>query len=322
MRSNCLLPRRDMKRQNRIFYRGILNHCYQRTLNGEVLFYSVSDYLAFFTIVCTQARAHKVRLLALAPMPDHIHMSVIAQKKIEFESFMRDFTRIFSKENNKTCHRTGELFQSPFGSVPKNGDKAARTNLIYLANNPQERQLCKYPEQYRWSFLSYAKSKNPFSKPLIIRNSSWALKKAVRIVKSELKQSRPLNHTILKNLFSTLTKTESEQLADFIIDSYNVIDYQSAISFFDSYEEMITAIHSSSGSEHNLNEIFIGKSDEHYAKMSAILIKELKLKDIHDIFLMDEKKRWEVLFPILRNKTEAPGEQIAKFLRINIARKM
>lgn len=311
-----------MKRPNRLFFRGILNHCYQRTLNGEVLFYSVSDYLAFFTIVCTEARAHKVRILALAPMPDHIHMSVIADKESEFEAFMRDFTRSFSKENNSTCHRSGSLFQRPFGSVPKKGDKAARTNLIYLANNPQERNLCKLPEQYRWSFLSYAKSKNPFSEPLIIRNSSWTMQKAVRIVRSFLRQSRPLNHTILKKLFSPLSKTEREQLTDFIIDSYNVIDYPSAIRFFDSFEEMITAIHATSGSEHNLNEVFVGKTDEYYSRMSLVLMKELKLKDIHDIFLMSEEERWEVLFPILRNKTEAPAEQIAKYLRVKIVRKM
>ena len=48
---------------------------------------------------------------------------------------------------------------------------------------------------------------------------------------------------------------------------------------------MLVAMHSTTGSEHDLNEVFIGKTDEHFAKMSAIVMRELKLEDIHEMTL-------------------------------------
>ena len=82
---------------------------------------------------------------------------------------------------------------------------------------------------------------------------------------------------------------------------------------------MIKSMHATTGSEHDLNEVFIGKSDAHYARMTSILLKELGLQDIHDIFLRDEQQRWE-LFLLLRKNTDAMGEQIAKYLRIKLRR--
>ena len=37
-------------RRRRRFYRGSLNHIYQRTVNGFNIFYSDEDYLVFYTI--------------------------------------------------------------------------------------------------------------------------------------------------------------------------------------------------------------------------------------------------------------------------------
>jgi hypothetical protein len=308
-----------MRRRKRLFFNGILNHCYQRTIGGEVLFYSVSDYLVFFTIVSVVARKYHVRILGMAPMPDHIHMAVIASRKGDFDAFMHDYTLLFALENNKTCHRIGPLFERPYGSAPKSGDKKARSCLIYIGNNPPERRLCTQPEQYRWSFLAYAQSSHPFSAPLVIRKASWPMKKAVKIVLDQFKNLRPLPYTLLQQLFSSLSIPEKEQLTDFIISTYNVIDYDAAIRFFDNYDDMIKSMHATTGSEHDLNEVFIGKSDAHYARMTSILLKELGLQDIHDIFLRDEQQRWE-LFLLLRKNTDAMGEQIAKYLRIKLRR--
>ena len=106
-----------MRGGNRRFYRGIINHIYQIAIDGDVIFYSISDHLVYFTIFCIYARKHGIRVLKLCQMPDHIHGSVIAYRKNSLSAFERDTTAVFAREHNGICHRKGPFFKSPFGSV-------------------------------------------------------------------------------------------------------------------------------------------------------------------------------------------------------------
>lgn len=310
-----LLSLSIMKGYNRKCYAGILNHCYQRPRNGEVLFYSVSDYLVFFTIFCVAARKRGMKVLALSLMPDHVHHSTIADQKKDLSSFVRDYTSEFVREYNVLCRRKGPLFQTPFGSAPKIGDKKARSNLIYVGNNPSERKLCSKAEDYRWTFLAYAESCHPFSEKLVLSRARTAMRRAVAAVSAQFRSGRAMTYKLLQRLFKTLENNEKEQLVDYIISLYNVIDYKEAIRFFDTYEDMIHSMHATTGSEHDINEIFVGKSDAVYSKFTRILFRDLHLKDIHDVFKLSEEKRSQ-LAQHLQAQTGAPAKQINKYLHL------
>lgn len=302
-----------MKR--RISFNGILNHCYQRVVKGELLFYSVSDYLVFFTIFCVMVRKFKVQLHALCLMIDHYHMSVVAGGVKHLSDFMSACSWTYAREINPAFHRTGQLFEHNYGSAPKKGSKNARTNIIYVGNNPVERKIVSLAEKYRWNFLAYARSRNPFSEPLVIRNSSWPMRKAVSEVKSHFKAGRYLTPAVLKRISSPLNKGEQAQLTDFIISCYNAIDYEPAIKLFGTYENMIVSMHATTGSEYDVNEVFIGKSDSHYPRLIKLTMKKAGLKDIHDLFKMPEEERYD-LFDYLRANSNADSRQIATFLRL------
>ncbi len=306
-----------MKRRKRFFLKGIVNHVYQRAVDGFLLFYSVSDYLIYFTRMCVLAVKYRIRILAVSIMPDHVHLSLIAESMSDFSSFMRELTASFSTENNKVCHRSGQLFESPFGSAVKKGDKKARSNLLYVNNNGPERRLGKYAEQYRWNFLAYYDDSNPFSEPIVVRKASWPMKKAMREVLSMKNKEEALNYRQLQRLFKPLDRKEKEQLTDFIINTYNVLDYASAIRFFDTFEEMIIALHSDTGSENDINEVFVGRSDACFAKMISFCMDYLQLEDIHDVLALDIEKKFD-LFRLLSAKTDALPEQVAAFLRIPV----
>lgn len=300
---------------SRHFSRGVLNHVYQRTVNRFVIFYCISDYLVYFTTMCVVARKYRVRILMVSLMPDHIHLSVIASSRQDLSAFMRDLNCNFSLKHNFVCYRQGQFFESPFGSAPKYGDKSVRTNLIYVGNNGPERKLCKKAEDYRWNFLAYAISDHPFSEKLVIRRASWNMKKAIQEVRGCYKQNDPLSYRQLQRLYSTLDHQEKEQLTDYIINLYNVIEYNAAIRYFGTYGNMLLAMHSTTGSEHDINEVVIGKSDACYAQMVYVCLKDLRLKDIHDVLEFDIERKMEV-FDLLRAKTDGLPEQIAAFLRI------
>ena len=124
-----------------------------------------------------------------------------------------------------------------------------------------------------------------------------------------------MNYTQLDRLFKPLTREEGLQLTDFIIATYNCIDYKAAIRFFDTGEDMITSMHATTGSEHDINEVFIGKSDAPYQKMSSFLLKNRLVEDIHDILSMTTDEKFD-LFLRLRPQTAALDEQIARFLHM------
>ena len=306
-----------MNTKKRFVPTDVLIHCYQRTVNGFLIFYSISDYLVFFTILCTTAKKYMVRILSVCLMVDHIHLLIIEERKGDLSNFVRDYSKTFSFYHNRTCHHTGAFFESPFGSAPKFGDKKVRTNLVYVGNNAPERHLCQKAEDYRWNFLAYAANDHPFSERLFLDKASHALRSIRRRILSLYNKNLPLSYDFLQASFSSLDRKEKEQLADWIVKTYNVIDYASAIRYFKSYEDMLTAMHANIGSEHDIKEVFTGKSDAHYARMTAILLKEERFQDIHDMLALDIKEKFK-LFLLLHSKTDALPQQIAAYLRMPI----
>lgn len=300
--------------KKRGFIREVVTHCYQKTDDLGVLFYNESDRLLFFTIFCVKATRHRVRVYKLVQMPDHIHYSVSAWNARQLSAFVRDFTAIFAREYNSISGRQGAVFAARFGSALKRGDKAVRTHLLYLDNNPAERKLVKYAEDYRWNYLAYAVSSHPFSEKIVLRNASMPLRRALKRVAWLHRDGRYLPYSLLRKLFDSLPdQRERDQLIDYIVTTYSVIDHKTSTRYFGGYDQEVLAAHSNTGSEYDISEGFIGKSDLYYEQFSAILSKELT--DLHDIYKAspDQKREW---FQLLRRHTDAPGKQIAAFLHI------
>lgn len=301
--------------KGRLFFKDILNHCYQRSADGGVLFYTRRDHLVFFTLYCVLARKYGIQVLALCQMPDHVHDAVVAQSLKDLVGFKREMNSRFAKLYNSLVGISGPVFENPFGSVPKKSAKKGRTNIIYIANNPVERQLASVAEEYRWNYLAYISSPHPFSDPLIIRRASKSMRTAVSVVKAQFQAGLPLNYTLIKNITRGLTPSEMNQFTDFVISTYNVIDYPAAIRFFDNFADMMKSIHANTGSEYDLNEVFLGKTDKPYAQMTKILLEECGYEDIHRILALDNDEKWK-LFSILRKHTNVMGDQIARYLHL------
>lgn len=303
--------------KKRKVYKNAVTHCYQRTVNGMLLFYTASDYLLYFTIYCVTAVKYNLQVLKLVQMPDHIHESVIEKQSGDLASFHRECHSRFAREFNKLCNHSGPLFEHHFGSASKFDDKHVRTNFLYLDNNPVERHLAKKAEEYRWNYLAYGNSPHPFSEKIVLRRASMSLRHALKEVKALHAAGRPLPYATLQRYFRSLPDNrEREQLIDYIITTYSVIDHPAAISFFGSYEEELIAAHAASGSEYDVGEIFVGKSDDCYLKMTGVLRRAGKYKDdIHEIFALPPEEKLE-LYNLLRTSANFPFRQIAKYLHL------
>lgn len=295
-----------------------LLHIYQRTVNGFVLFYTVSDFLVFFSIVSRFARKHNIRVIAIIPMFDHVHLLVECSDRKQVAAFVQEYSWMYAREFNISLNAKGKVFKKAFGCAVKIGMKKIRTACSYAYNNPGEKRLCKRAEQYRWTFLAYAVSSHPFSENIVLKNASASLRRAVKLVNCYHRKYDCLSYAFLERLFRDLSDKERRQLVDYIISLYNIIDYDRLISFYGDYESMLLAFASNQGSEYDIHEEFSDSSHLAYPEMGAYLQHRFGLENIKDVFRLDLDKRTE-LFQELLTKTSATTRQVEKYLRFKHA---
>lgn len=301
--------------KKRFVVEGEVHHIYQKTKGGVVIFYSLRDYIVFFTIFCTVAEMMDVDVLALCPMPDHLHNASRFKTLEQMEKFVQIYTQCFAREWNKARKREGQLFQPRFGSAVKLGNKQVRTTINYNNNNPVERRITIRAEEYRWNFLRYFRSNNPFSKPLVESEASTKLRNALQEVRSLRKKGKWVKYAQLDRLMNNLGREELQQLADYIITTWNVIDYVGAISYYGDYDAMIRSFHDNTGSEYDIKEDTDQYSDSVYSDCTKILIRDGKISSIREIPTLPSLKKLE-LFKFLSARSCAKPSQLNKFLHL------
>ncbi|MBR5404079.1 MAG: transposase [Bacteroidales bacterium] len=88
---------------------GIFYHCYQRTKDRGIIFYTVSDHLMYLTVMCIRSVLYAVKILKCVQMPDHTHHSVIEYEDGQLSVFIQDVTSTFTREYNKAHGRKGPI---------------------------------------------------------------------------------------------------------------------------------------------------------------------------------------------------------------------
>ena len=297
------------------FIPDIPTHNYQKGFDGDVLFHCLRDRLVFFTLFCTEAVRRGVAVLALDLMFTHTHSLVKVRKKEQLSRFNMIVETLYAKECNRQAGRKGHVFMKTYGWAQKKSSAKVRSALAYIANNAVEKRLFKHSLEDRWNILAYAKSDHPFSDPLIIRKATPAMKKAIKMVQGAHLRGRFLNYSMLSRLYSPLNQKERKQLTDFIIVTYNVVDFKAAAAYFGSFDKMIAAFDATTGSEYDLNEEYEPEPDVAYVEMARRME-----KDGYDLagkrFLtlsVEEKKQ---LASYLVRCTSATYRQACRFLHI------
>ena len=302
--------------KKRKFVEGEVNHTYQRTVSGVNIFYEIEDYLVYYTIYSIIAAKYEILVYGLCLMIDHIHSLCVARDRVVYSKFMSHVANVFVREYNREHGRSGALFDRPFGSAIKLGLKLIRTAISYLYNNPVERYLCKYAQEYRWNFLAYGQSPNPFSEPLVLRKASAALRRAVKEVNTSHMDKRHLTYAQLRRLLSPLDEKEKNQLVDHIVTRYSVIRYDILTTdCYDGYQTMLTAINSNAGSEYDIDELKYGHSDVEYRELYRYIHSQGYIS-AGDVISLDIDAKLS-LYDQMRRYTSANHYQICKFLHMS-----
>ncbi len=275
-------------------------HIYQRTVSGFNIFYSTEDFLVFYTIVSVYARRFGIVLLGLCQMIDHIHLLGSAGSLTDLSRFVSAYTSRFVKEFNNKTGRTGPLFEKGYGSALKREAKKIRSAIAYLFNNPVEKMLCARAEEYRWNYLRYYGNPRSLTG---VRNYSSRLRKSVKIIQERFRKGVYLNYSLLDMVFEELDKEEREHLVEYIIMTYFPFDDKKLTSYYRSYEDMLIAINSNTGSEHDIQEHHYSKTDLAYREMISYL-KNHGLEDVRSVVTMNKEDKMQ-LAALLKSKTSA-----------------
>ena len=300
----------------RRFRPGAVHHIYQRPVNGIVLFHTRRDFLVFLTLYFTVKQKYHVRILGVCPMIDHLHGALEADSKEELSAFVQEYTSKFVKEYDSSLdRRSGRLFPRRFGCAPKWDDKKARTAINYVYNNAPERKLCNHAVEYQWNLLAYASDSHPFSEPIDLTKRSNAMRKAMSTVQAFHRNGCYLGYAVLGRMFKELSRNETLQLTDFILHTYCDIDFERAIGFYGSLDEMIMAIDSNTGSEHDIKEEWVGYTDTVYAQMGKLVRHKTGMVDLKTILKYPEEERRELYYYLL-SQSDFNERQVEKYLQL------
>ena len=310
-----------MKYKKRRFIPGECMHVYQREVKGYNIFYDREDFLVFYMIFSVLARLAGIKVQMLCLMPNHVHILLSADSMEVISRFIMHYTSVFVREYNDDVGRKGALFHKSFGSAPKKGGKAIRSTIVYIGNNPVEKDLSAAAEEYQWNFLKYISMKIN-GKRVPVRSLSLRLQKAFKIVDRVASRPAYFNYAQLRRLMRGLEPNEVELLTDHIIMTYFPFDVDSLLGFYDSYEDMLTAMRSTAGKEFDIKEQYYPETDTAYKAMSDTLE-----KDFGDVFA-GQVRKVTVLPPgekfrlaqHLRRCTSASIYQISRFLHLPVAR--
>ena len=250
-------------------------------------------------------------------MYDHIHVLISAPSRLEMSSFVRDYTSQFAKKRNAHYSRKGQFFIHRFGSAPKTSDKKARTAISYLYNNPVEKSLCNNAEDYQWNFLRYAHCQHPYSEPLKLNHSSRHLRRAVNEINAHRNLEQPLSYSFIDKVSKECSAIELKQLTDYIITSYNCIDYQALESYYDDFSNLLIAVNSNTGSEYQIKEIVSPDSDKVYGRLSRVLKKMTGYTDMTKVLSLPDEDKRRIAW-ILSAETNATPRQISKYLHLSL----
>ena len=311
-----------MKYKKRRFVPGECMHIYQRAVKGFNIFYDLEDYLVFYTIFATVARQYNVTVLELCIMIDHIHVLLSSMSLDEVSRFVMHYTSMFVREYNSEVGRKGPLFHKSFGSAPKRGSKSIRTTIVYIGNNPVEKTLCTSPEQYIWNFLEFFKDEDYGHVP--VRSLSGKLKKLFKEVRDLKEKSAYLGYARLRRMFRKLDDTESEMLIRHIVREYFPFDREALLSYYDSYDDMIHAMRSTSGSEYDIKEKYSPESGTVYGDMIGVVRRYLEQNhqtvQTRKVTMLPQDEKFRIA-QMLKRHTAATPRQLEKFLNMEIRKR-
>lgn len=252
------------------FHPDALHHIYTISDDGCLIFYNAFDYTVFFTVMSACARRYHIVIEEVCLMRNHVHLGLYSSDIKNISRFMMTLLSTYVREYNSRPGVIRIRFKKGKGRADKISEKDKRSCIIYIANNGVEKKACNRAMEYRWNFLRYYGNPNPYSTPIVVRQLSPQMKKAMSIVDTAFRQGYHIRYSFFEAMMPVLKKEERRQIVDYIIRKYNIIDYGRMLEHFKDMLSFILAAESSTGKEYDVGEEFVYEDYKYYNLMEDI----------------------------------------------------
>jgi putative transposase len=139
-----------MARLARLVVPGLPHHVTQRGNGGQKVFFSDADYEFYMALLADSCTVARVRCLAFALMPNHIHLILVPQTADGLRAALAPVHRRYAGALNARRRRTGHFWQGRYGAAVMDEDHLVSA-FRYILMNPVAAGLAKTPAKWPWS---------------------------------------------------------------------------------------------------------------------------------------------------------------------------
>jgi putative transposase len=184
-----------MPRRSRIHLPGMPLHIVQRGHNRDACFFGEQHYLAYQHWLHEALQENDCALHAYVLMTNHVHLLITPQSAEAVSRFVMALGRRYVQYINKTCGRTGTLWDSRYKSSLIDSEPYLLSCQRYIEMNPVRARMVDDPAHYRWS--SYRGNALGQADPLLTPHAIYAALGSDEAARS--KQYRALFRTQIDN---------------------------------------------------------------------------------------------------------------------------
>jgi len=143
-----------MPRRARLKVAGLPVHIIQRGNNRQACFFADEDYQFFLDCLARLAKRFRCALHAYVLMTNHFHLLLTSELEAGPSLLMKFLGQRYVQYVNRTCRRTGSLWEGRFRSSLVQTERYLLGCYRYIEMNPVRANMVKHPIEYPWS--SYA----------------------------------------------------------------------------------------------------------------------------------------------------------------------
>ena len=140
-----------MARRPRVLLPDIPLHIIQRGNNRSACFYSDEDYIFYIDTLAVLAELYGCKVHALCLMTNHVHLLLTPTCCAGAGLLMKGLGQRYVQYVNRTCQRTGTLWEGRFRSCLVQQDNYVLACYRYIEMNPVRAGMVAHPGDYRWT---------------------------------------------------------------------------------------------------------------------------------------------------------------------------
>jgi putative transposase len=129
---------------------GLPYHITQRGTNRQRVFFCISDYKMYLSLLRRELDDSGTRVLAYCLMTNHVHLVAVPEREDSLAVVLRRVHGRYAQYLNTRRGRSGHLWQQRYYSCPLS-DSHHWMAIRYVEQNPCRALMAGSPGQYRWS---------------------------------------------------------------------------------------------------------------------------------------------------------------------------